>query len=86
MMQYLLKICLLISALFLGSCAFTPLAPTTTAKGVGGGVSQVDFGLLNKVYYSRYTYGLSDVLDVGATLEFGDYMAGGIQSKYTFNI
>lgn len=73
---------LLISALFLSSCALAPFSASTSARSYGAGKLQVELGNVNNAYNIKLGFGASDNMDIGYVMEFGSMSSSAIFLKY----
>lgn len=71
--------------LLLSSCSLAPFAPNQSARSLGAGNSSVQMGSANANTYIQASAGLSDNIDLGYTMEFGDlFTTSGLFTKYSF--
>ncbi len=80
-MKYILL--LVISSLFC-ACSLAPFGPTNSARSYGKGKMQAEVGNINSTYHLKYGFGLSDDLDLGFTMEFGEISTSALFFKYSF--
>jgi hypothetical protein len=75
---------LLLSAIFLSSCSLAPFSSTYSGRSYGAGKANIELGNVASNYYTRLGYGVSKNLDVGYTVEFGNFNTSGVLLKYSF--
>lgn len=79
------KIFLLIfSSIIFTGCSIAPLAPTNSARSYGKGKIHSELGSLNNIYHLKLGLGVSENLDFGFDMEFGDISTSAFYLKYAF--
>lgn len=79
-----MKILNLLTLLFLTSCALAPFNATNSARSLGAGNAQTEFGNANSTYFMKANAGITEDLDMGYVMEFGDFTTSGLLAKYSF--
>lgn len=79
-----MRIIQLLTLLFLTSCALAPFNATNTGRSLGAGGVQTEFGNANSTYFMKANAGITEDLDLGYVMEFGDFTTSGLLAKYSF--
>lgn len=74
----------LFTSLVFVACSIAPTGPTVSGRSYGKGNVQAEVGNINSTYHLKFGLGVSDDLDFGFTMEFGDIGTSAIFLKYSF--
>tara|TARA_B100001971_G_C18268010_1_gene596209 strand:+ start:48511 stop:49110 length:600 start_codon:yes stop_codon:yes gene_type:complete len=78
------NIILLLGLLFLTSCSLAPFNATNSGKSLGAGNVATEFGNANSNYFMKASAGISEDLDLGYVMEFGEFSTSALLAKYSF--
>lgn len=79
-----MKILMLISLFILTSCSLAPFSATNSARSNGAGNVNAEFGNANSSYFIKMGIGVSDEMDLGYVMEFGNFQTSALYGKYAF--
>lgn len=78
------KIFLCFLLLFLSACSLTPFNATNSGKSLGAGNVSTEFGNANSNYFMKANAGITEDLDLGYVMEFGEFSTSALLAKYSF--
>ena len=66
------------------SCSLAPFNATNSGRSLGNGNVATEFGNANSNYFMKASAGITEDLDLGYVMEFGEFSTSALLAKYSF--